>query len=115
MRLASSGPRSPPRKRSVPESLTVTDHRDGATFDVYAQPRASRSEVVGVHDGALRVRITAAPVEGAANEAIVTLLSNHLGIRRTDIVIIGGAASRWKRVLVRSITADGLQQRLTGR
>ena len=101
--------------RYVPETVTILDHRDGSVMDVYAQPRASRSEILGAHDGALRVRITAPPVEGAANEASVSLLSDYLGIRRTDIEIVSGSSSRRKRVLVRGVSLETLRHRLANR
>lgn len=61
-------------------------------------PRASRDEIVGMRDGALIVRVTAPPVEGAANEALVRLLARDLAVKRTGVRIVSGATSRTKVV-----------------
>ena len=83
--------------------------KDGrVTFNVRVVPRASRSEIVGEHDGALRVRITAAPVDGAANEALVRLLALALDVSRTDIAIAAGQTSRLKRVVISGIKPEAL-------
>jgi hypothetical protein len=85
--------------------------RDGVlTFTVRVVPRASRSEIVGEHDGALRVRIAAPPVEGAANEELVRLLARTLKVSRSAIVITGGHTSKLKQLSVRGASADKLAQ-----
>jgi uncharacterized protein len=104
-------PWQPPRLLMA-ESIVVQAHRDGAVIEVHAQPRSSRAEIVGPHAGALRMRIMAAPVDGAANAAIVSLLSTQLQIPGSDIEIISGASGRRKRVLVRGLTPDQVRQRL---
>ena len=63
-------------------------------------PRASRSEIVGEHDGALRVRVAAPPVEGAANVELVRLLSRALGVPSRAVEITSGHASKTKLVRV---------------
>lgn len=97
------------------DTLHVESHRDGTVIHVQAQPRAARSEVVGPHDGMLRIRITAPPVEGAANTAIVNLLSDLLGVRRSAVEVVSGASGRRKRVLVRGLSPAEVRQRLRGR
>ncbi len=75
--------------------------KDGALiFKVRVVPRASRSEIVGEHDGALRVRIAAPPVDGAANDELVRLLARAFGVPRSAIQIIAGHASKLKTVRV---------------
>jgi uncharacterized protein (TIGR00251 family) len=76
---------------------------------VHVQPRASRSEVVGTHGAALKVRLLAPPVDGAANEALVTLLAEELGVPRRDVRIVQGAASRAKVVEIEGTTADAVR------
>ncbi len=88
-------------------------HRDGTTIDILVQPRAPKSEITGVHDGALRVRITAPPVDGAANDAIIELLSKRLKVHKSDIQILSGTSGRRKRVLVRGIAIDTARVGLT--
>jgi uncharacterized protein len=80
------------------------------TFKVRVVPRASRSEIVGEHDGALRVRIAAAPVDGAANEELVQLLSRAFKVPRNAVVVISGQTSRLKSVTVSGIAASALQE-----
>lgn len=95
------------------DSFHIEAHRDGALIDIHAQPRSPRSEVAGAHGGALRVRITAPPVDGAANAAIVALLSQRLNVRRADVEIMGGATGRRKRVLARGLSPDDVRLRLS--
>lgn len=68
------------------------------TFDVRVIPRAARTEVGAKRGGALLVRVTAAPVEGAANEAVVDALAEALGVRRSEIRIERGERGRLKSV-----------------
>lgn len=70
------------------------------TFKVVVSPRASRSEIVGEHDGALRVRIAAAPVEGAANEELARVLAKTFDVPRTAVEIVTGHSSKRKTVSI---------------
>jgi len=73
--------------------------KDGMlVFQVRVVPRASRSEIVGEHDGVLRVRIAAPPVDGAANDELVHVLSRVLGLARSAIEISAGHSSKLKTV-----------------
>lgn len=63
-------------------------------------PRASKSEVVGEVNGALRVRIAAPPVDGAANEELIKVLAKKYGVAKSKVSVIGGHSSRNKRVKV---------------
>ena len=94
------------------ESSPFQPHRDGALIDILVQPRASKTEITGVHDGALRIRIAAPPVEGAANDAIIEFLSKRLKVRKSDIEIVSGASGRRKRVLVRGVEATVAREML---
>jgi uncharacterized protein (TIGR00251 family) len=76
---------------------------------VHVQPRASRSEVVGTHGAALKVRLLAPPVDGAANDALVALLAEKLGVPRRDVRIVQGATSRTKLVEIEGTTADAVR------
>ena len=82
------------------------DERNGETFfTVRVQPRASRTATAGVRDGALVVRLTAPPVEGEANEALVALLASCLKAPKSAVRILSGARGRTKRVAVRGAGA----------
>ena len=73
------------------------------TISVRVQPRASKKAVEEVRDGALRVRLTAPPAEGAANEQLIEVLSKELGIKKSAIRIVKGHSSRDKLVEVEGI------------
>ena len=77
---------------------------------MHVQPRASRSEVVGVHGDALKVRLQAPPVEGAANEALIRLLAEVLSVRRDAVRILAGRSSRAKVVEVDGVNATSVRQ-----
>lgn len=93
--------------------LDVRERDDGVRFAVRVQPRASRSAVIGVHDGALRVRLAAPPVDGAANDELVRLLAKWLGVARSSVSIAGGAASRSKLVDVRGVSVEVVRSLVT--
>ncbi len=75
--------------------------KGGAALPVKVVPRASKNEIVGVgEDGTLRIRVTAPPVEGAANEAVVALLAEVLGIAKSNIDIVAGLTGTSKLVSI---------------
>ena len=78
----------------------------GVRFEVRVQPRASRSEIVGEQEGALRVRLAAPPVEGAANDALIELLADLLNIPKRDIRIVTGTTSKRKIIEADGVTAE---------
>jgi uncharacterized protein (TIGR00251 family) len=82
------------------------------TIPVRAVPRASRDALDGVVEGALRVRLAAPPVEGAANKALVAFLAGVLGAPKRDVEIATGKHGRRKLVRVRGLTADEVRRRL---
>ena len=87
--------------------------KDGKlTFKVRVVPRSSRTEIVGEHDGALRVRLTAPPVEGAANLALVRLLARALDVSPGAVEIISGKSSRTKTVSIAGFSVAGLERLL---
>lgn len=74
-------------------------------LEVLVQPRASRTRVVGVHDGRLKVQLAAPPVDGEANAALVAFLAGALGVRKADVTITRGETGRRKTVRVAGTTA----------
>ena len=87
----------------------------GVRFAVQVQPRASRTEIVGVHGDALKVRVAAPPVDGAANEELSRHLAKQLGIAASAVQVVGGATGRRKIVQVEGITTDQARTRLLGK
>lgn len=90
----------------------ITATSDGVVIDVRATPRASRSGLAGVRDGALLLRLHAPPVEGAANEELVDLLATLLGVPRRAITIVTGGRNRLKRVRVEGVSVKFVNARL---
>jgi uncharacterized protein (TIGR00251 family) len=84
----------------------------GVEIDVLVQPRASRTRVVGEHDGRLKVQVAAPPVEGEANAALLAFLAGALGARRSDVTIVRGDSGRRKTVRVGGVSAAGALARL---
>ena len=85
--------------------------KDGALiFDVRVVPRASKSEIIGEHDGALKVRIASPPVDGAANMELIRVLAKKLGVSRNDIEIISGGTSKNKRIRVTNLSQSKLEE-----
>lgn len=81
--------------------------RDGAiTFEVRVVPRASHNRVVGTREGALKVALTAPPVDGAANEALRRLIAKSLGVSKSSVEIIRGERARTKLVRVHGVDPD---------
>lgn len=81
----------------------------GLIFQIQVLPRSSRCEVVGVHDQALKLKITSPPVEGKANEECIRFLADRLRIRRAQVEIIAGHQSRKKTVAVSGIEENDLE------
>jgi uncharacterized protein (TIGR00251 family) len=88
--------------------IRYTESEGALTFDVRVAPRASRSELAGEHGGALKVRVAAPPVEGAANEELTRFLSKTFGVAARDVEVISGHASKNKRVSVQGAKASDL-------
>ena len=84
----------------------------GVRLRVRAQPRSSRSRVTGVHGDALKVQLAAPPVEGAANEELLEVLSKWLAVARRQLQIVQGQGSRNKVVEVTTSSAAELETRL---
>jgi uncharacterized protein (TIGR00251 family) len=88
----------------------------GAAITVRVTPRSSRNEIAEVlNDGTVKIRLTAAPVEGAANKALIAFLSEVLDIAQSNIDIIGGLTSRDKLVTIRDLTPEQVQERIVAR
>jgi uncharacterized protein (TIGR00251 family) len=86
----------------------------GVILAVVVTPRASRTEVAGVAEGRLRVRVAAPPVAGAANDELVRFLARTLGLPRAAVTVTAGAAGRRKTVRVQGIAAAAAVRRLSG-
>lgn len=84
----------------MPEKIDIRETPRGLSFKVRAAPRASRNQVCGVQGGALKIRITAPPVEGAANQAICELVAKFFGLAKSRVSVAQGASSKDKTIAV---------------
>lgn len=85
---------------------------ESCTIKVRVQPKSSRNQVGGFQDGALRVRVTAAPTEGQANAAVIALLAKTLGVSKSRLGIIRGYSSRDKVVSVDTLTEQEVRRKI---
>lgn len=85
-------------------SLRLAQHGDDVTFEVRVQPRARRTAWLGVKGTALRVALTAPPVEGAANEALRALVAETFGVPARAVGLVRGEKNRAKVVAVAGVT-----------
>lgn len=90
----------------------VLSHPQGAVLLIKAQPGAQRTGLAGLHGGALKVRVTAAPEKGQANAALVEALCAALHLRRTQVTLQSGATARQKRFLIAGVSAEELTARI---
>jgi len=88
--------------------IEVKETADGVTFAVRVLPRSSRNEIVGESEGVLKIKLTAPPVEGAANKALVEFLSGKLKVAKSRISIVTGQSGRSKVVAVAGLDKSDL-------
>jgi uncharacterized protein (TIGR00251 family) len=81
-------------------------------IDVYVQPRASRTIVAGEHDGAIKIRLAAPPVDGAANAALVEFIAERLGIAKSRVRVAAGQTSRRKVIEIDGVTLEAVRAAL---
>ncbi|MBI3982374.1 MAG: YggU family protein [Gemmatimonadetes bacterium] len=98
---ANAGDDRPPNRRSADPAILF-----------HVQPNASRTEVAGRHGDAIKIRIAAPPVDGAANVELIRFLADRLDVSRSAIEIVSGAAGRRKRVRVTGYDRDRALARL---
>ena len=87
--------------------------KDGSViFSIRVVPRASRSEIVGIHDGALKIRIASPPVDGAANAEIVRFLAKAFGVSKSDVSIPSGETSKNKRIKIANLSKSSYEEKI---
>ena len=85
--------------------IDFTENDISITFTVRVIPRSSKAEIVGEHDGALKIKLKSPPVDGEANDELIRFLSKLLSIPRSNIEIVSGETSRSKRIRVSGVTS----------
>jgi uncharacterized protein len=92
--------------------IALEPHAEGTVLPVRAHAGARRNEVRGEQDGMLKVSVTQAPEKGKANKAIVALLAEKIGLRKSQIEILSGETASHKRFLIREMKPEELGPRL---
>jgi len=90
------------------EAFKCTEIGTGVQFNVYLQPRASRNEICGIRGNELKLRLTAPPVDDAANKLCIEFLAGELKVAKSRVAITSGAKSRHKTIRVSGINGDAL-------
>lgn len=93
-------------------AFTVRDTAQGAQFALRVQPRASRNAIAGVMGDAVKLAITAPPVDGKANQAVIEFLSDLFRVAKSSIVIVSGEMGRNKLIAVRGLSAAQVRKAL---
>ena len=94
------------------EGLNVRETATGVEVHLHVLPRAKRCELSGTHNGALKVRVTAPPVDDAANRAIIDLFSSLLHISKSSLAISTGLRSRHKILQINGLSLKGFRRYL---
>jgi uncharacterized protein len=95
------------------QMIPVRDTAHGATFSIKVHPRAKKNAIAGEVGDALKLALTAPPVEGAANDACVRFLSELLDVPRSSVTIAAGESSRQKLIRVAGLSAAEVERRLS--
>lgn len=95
-------------------ALRVSESNGKVRFSVRVQPRASRTEIVGVYGDALKIRLSAPPADGAANAQLVAFLSDLFAVARWSVKILAGESSRSKIVEIEGITERAVRDVAAG-
>ena len=95
-----------------PLPVIARDSERGAILAVHVQPNAARTECVGVHGDALKIRLAARPVDGAANDELIRFIAERCAVPHANVQIQAGAEARRKRLSVQGVSAQVLLARL---
>lgn len=93
-------------------NLDVKESGGAVTFNVKVVPGSSKNEITGVQDGAIKVKITAAPDKGRANKELIDFLSGVFNVRKTAITLIKGEKSRLKSLKITGITKSDIEKHM---
>ena len=94
--------------------LDIKDDGQGVSIRVKVQPRASKNQVAGFMEGVVKLRLTAPPVDGAANKACCEFLAGLLGVAKSRVEITQGQTGRNKTIRIEGISADAVLKKLSG-
>ena len=92
--------------------VIARDSEHGALLTVQVQPGSSRTECVGIHGDAIKIRLAARPIDGAANKELIRFIANRCAVSRESVQIRAGTEARRKHLCVKGLTAQVLLARL---
>ena len=98
--------------RTVNTRSKDNDALTGVTLSIRIQPRASKNEVIRLEDGSLKIKLTAPPVDGAANEALVKFLADRFSVARSQVEIVSGHTARNKIVRISGVSSTDAESLL---
>ena len=98
--------------KETPLPAWLKPQPDGALLAVKLQPRASKNEIIGALGDELRIKVTAPPVDAAANEALIRLLAETLGCPRSKVELLRGHTSRHKTIKLHGLTPEAIATKL---
>ncbi len=84
----------------------IEDVKGGVRLHLFVQPKASKNEVVGAHDKEIKVKITAPPLDGRANEGLIEFMSDLFKLPKKNIQLVRGESSRHKVIEIQGITPE---------
>ena len=90
--------------------MNVVEKDGSIIFAIRVVPRASRSQIVGEHDGALKIHLTSPPVDGEANAELIKLLAKQFGVSKSDVEIIAGETSKSKRIKIANLSQSRFEE-----
>jgi uncharacterized protein (TIGR00251 family) len=94
--------------------LTVKESKNGIIFNIHVIPRSAKCGIAGIQADALKIKITAPPIEGRANAECIRLLSDTLGIKKNQITIVSGHKSKKKTVAIGGLNSEDIMTMLSG-
>ena len=95
--------------------IALESHAEGVLLPVRAQPGAKRNEIRGEQEGMLKVSVTQVAEKGKANKALAEVIAKGLGLRKSQVELLGGETSSHKRFLVRGVSLEDLSARIEAR
>lgn len=101
-----------PTRSSSNHMLSIHENPQGITFKVFIQPKSSKNMIAGLHGDALKIKLTAPPVDGAANKMCVQYLAKCLKVSKSSLEIVSGQTGRAKLILLRFAAGSDPEQEL---
>lgn len=92
------------------DKLNATEKDGYVEIEVIAHPKGNRNAITGIHDGALKISVTSAPEDGKANDAIIKVLSDILGVSKGSVKLVSGMKSRRKRFQIDGVSIERIRE-----